>query len=732
VDAGPSPGLLLRRYRVEGVLGEGGLGTVYRAADTRLPRRVAIKVIKRSLVGDPDLFRAIDERFSREADAGTRTGGHPNLVTVHDLVAGDDPERTRYLIQEFVPGGTLADRLKQGPLPLADALRLAADAARGLGAAHAHGIVHRDIKPSNIFLAADGRAQVGDFGIAQVEALSGRTSATAGHPGTPLYMSPEQAGTTGYVRAESDQYSLGLVLFEMLTGAPYKKLRTRDATERLARMRPPVRALVERMMADDPEDRYDSMAAVGAAIAAIERTLAREEDGAPAPIVAPPIGGERTVTATHPGPPRTPLLHLQTAMVATDQPPSADPDHAPSAPGMRRVLGRRAVLIGAGTLVLGGVGTAGAFWGTRRHAGVAPATAPAATAPMSTVAAVASLPPATSTPPVATVSAATVASTVAPTMIPTAIPTATAAATAIPRPTVAPTAVSLATWKEPGGLVQLRHPADWAESVDTSKDPDNVLTLKGAGITVSVSVFTPTVGIDADIQGYIDGLNKDQAFTRTFDSPGAARVGGEPARYLRYTYVEKAKPGNSGVDTTWYVDHAGKRFAFEADDDLNAHNAEIVALINSVTFAAVQLSAWKDSGGLVQLRHPAPWVESVDTSSNPDNALTLKADGINIHVSIFKPNVAIDAEIDHFRASYQASTTLDFTFDAPRDARVGSQAGKSLGYRYVGKGSPGQSPVIGTVWYVDRNGKRFEFDCEDLDAHRSEIIAMIDSVTFLK
>ncbi len=342
---------------------------------------------------------------------------------------------------------------------------------------------------------------------------------------------------------------------------------------------------------------------------------------------------------------------------------------------MRRVLDRRAVLIGAGALVLGGVGTAGALWSTRRHAGVTTATPPIAPAPTSTVPAAAFLPSATSTPPIATV-APPVAPTVAPTTVPTAIPTAPAAATAPP-----------ATWKEPSGLVELRHPADWAESVDTSKDPDNVLVLTGAGITVSVSVYTTTIGIDANIQSDIDARNKDQTVTRTFDSPGAARVGGEPARYLRYSYVEKAKPSNSGVDTTWYVDHAGKRFAFEADDDLDAHRAEIAALINSIAFAAVQLSAWKDNDGLVQLRHPAPWLESVDTSSNPDNVLTLKADGIIIYVAIFKPNVAIDAEIDHFRASYQASSTLDFTFDAPRDAWIGGQAGRSLGYRYVEKGS---------------------------------------------
>ncbi len=723
MDAGLTRELLLGRYRVEALLGEGGLGTVYKAADTRLPRHVAIKVIKRSMIGDPDLFRIIDDRFSREADAGTRTGSHPNLVTVHDLVTGDDPERTRYLIQEFVPGGTLADRIATGPLPLQDALRLTSDTARGLLAAHARGIVHRDVKPANIFIADDGRAQVGDFGIAQVESLSGRTSTTAGHPGTPLYMSPEQAGTTGYVRPESDQHSLGLVLFEMLTATPYKKLRKGDAAERLARMRPPVRALVERMMAENPEDRYDSMAAVGAAIAAIERTLAKEEDGAPAATVAPPPGGERTTAATNLGPPRTPLVNLQPALVAADRPPGRG---APPARESRRGLSRRAVLVGAGALVLGGAGTAGSLWQSRRPADLAPTTAPVAPAPTSTVVA--------ATPPPITNIAPPVAPTVAPMAIPTTISTVPTAATPMPRPTIAPTAVPLVMWKEPGGLVQLRHPANWAESVDTSTDPDNalLLTADGDNLAVYLSIYTPNVGIDADIRSWIDDANKDQTYTHIVDSPGVARVGGEPAQYLRYTFVENAKPSNSGVDTIWWVDHAGRRFAFKASDNSDAHHADIVAMINSVTFPSAQLSAWKDSTGLVQLRHPAAWIESVDTSNDPDNVLMLNADGIDITMSLYTPDVTINVEIDHFRAFHQASDTLDFTFDAPRDTRVGGQAGRSLGYRYVEKGSQGQPPAVGTIWYVDRNSKRIRFDCQDLDAHRDEILAMIDSVTFLK
>jgi len=128
-------------------------------------------------------------------------GINPNLVAVYDLVA--DTDGTLYLILEYVPGGTLADRLKQGTVPLEQALRWTADSCRGLQAAHDVGIVHRDVKPANIFLATDGRAQVGDFGITQIDDLSGRTRNTVGHPGTPLYMSPE-LGAHDRLRAARD------------------------------------------------------------------------------------------------------------------------------------------------------------------------------------------------------------------------------------------------------------------------------------------------------------------------------------------------------------------------------------------------------------------------------------------------------------------------------------------------------------------------------------------------
>ncbi|HEY8291641.1 MAG TPA: serine hydrolase, partial [Thermomicrobiales bacterium] len=433
--------LLLGRYRVEGILGEGGLGSVVRAFDQRLRRTVAIKSLKRSLATiEPSQLRAIEDRFSREAIAGSRMGSHPNLVAVYDLVTG--PDETLYLILEYVSGGTLAERIRaDGALPLTDILRLTADMARGLQAAHDVGLVHRDIKPANIFIAADGRAQVGDFGIAQIDDISGRTQTTVGHPGTPLYMSPEQAGTTGYVTPAADQYSLGLVLFEMLTGKTYKRLRKQEVAVLLAEQPPPVAALIERMVALDPDDRYPSMRDVGAAIAAIERTLAMEAD---TPYRTPPPVGPPSmptvvddspiyVPAAPPsGPPTPPVFTMPPQPVFA---PTPQPAYQALPPPAR--TSRRAFLTGIGGLAAAGVaggavfllrdrgsgGTGAVATSTPAVGGKTPTTGPTiggaigtATAPTATA-----LSPTPTRPP----ATATVARTAAPSPTSPSLPTAT-------------------------------------------------------------------------------------------------------------------------------------------------------------------------------------------------------------------------------------------------------------------------------------------------------------------
>ena len=487
-DLTQSPPLLLDRYRVDGLLGEGGLGTVVMAFDTRLKRRVAIKTLKRSLYSaDPAQFRKLEERFTREAEAGSRMGSHPNLVTVHDFVS--DADKTLHLILEYVAGGTLSGRVKEGIVPLDDALRLTAEVARGLQAAHDAGLVHRDIKPANIFLAADGRAQIGDFGIAQIDDVSGRTQTTAGHPGTPIYMSPEQANTTGYVSPATDQYSLGLVLFEMLTGKVYRRLRKQEAAALLAAQPSPVVALIERMLATDPDDRYHTMRDLGAAITAIERTRAAEvERPYRAPASSPPPGvpvapadDATRINTDRLTPASVPLVPPVAARAA----PPARIDHPPSR------LSRRTFLTSLGGLTAAGV-AGGAFFllrdtGGNRLSATAPppltgagppggsaSTPTTAATPVSATTTAPAAPVAATVPSSATATATPPPPTVAPTIAPTALPTATAPVLLQPTaagPNKGVQVQGALTKLPPGSSVYY---VDIASATSASVDPDRV------------------------------------------------------------------------------------------------------------------------------------------------------------------------------------------------------------------------------------------------------------------
>src|SRR6185503_19892440 len=197
------------RYRLAEVIGVGGMATVHRAVDTKADRSVAIKLLRREVIADTDIAM----RFRREALAATVLR-HPNIVAC--LEAGTD-DGQQFLVMELIEGEDLAARLRRlGRLSPSEAARIGVDVARALGVAHIRGIVHRDVKPGNILLARDCRAMVTDFGIARLAA-----DPEGAIPGTTLgsvhYFSPEQAKgetTTG----ASDVYSLGLVLYEALTG----------------------------------------------------------------------------------------------------------------------------------------------------------------------------------------------------------------------------------------------------------------------------------------------------------------------------------------------------------------------------------------------------------------------------------------------------------------------------------------------------------------------------------
>jgi serine/threonine-protein kinase len=201
--------LLNDRYRLEARIGTGGMSTVYRALDETLERQVAIKLMNREIASDSDQL----ERFRREARAVAQLS-HPHIVGVID--AGEDHGRP-YIVFEYVEGETLKERIRRlGELPISEAVAYAIEIARALGAAHARHIVHRDVKPQNVLIDEEGSAKVTDFGIARTLDEDGLTQ-DGRVLGTTDYVSPEQA--LGHsVSGQSDLYSLGVVLYEMLTG----------------------------------------------------------------------------------------------------------------------------------------------------------------------------------------------------------------------------------------------------------------------------------------------------------------------------------------------------------------------------------------------------------------------------------------------------------------------------------------------------------------------------------
>jgi tetratricopeptide (TPR) repeat protein/predicted Ser/Thr protein kinase len=251
-------GTLLGPYRVDVKIGEGGMGEVFRAIDTRLGRAVAVKITD-------DRFSA---RFEREARAISSLN-HPNICTLYDV-------GPHYLVMELVEGETLASRLTQGPLPMDLVLSYGGQILAALVEAHEKGIVHRDLKPGNVMLTKTG-AKVLDFGLA---AVAGEATLTGEHMilGTPAYMAPEQREGKR-ADARSDIYAFGCVLYEMLTGARVGLPRTRIASRRLA-------TIVNRCLEANPERRWQSAAALQQEFTAITppRRATRAASARPAPL----------------------------------------------------------------------------------------------------------------------------------------------------------------------------------------------------------------------------------------------------------------------------------------------------------------------------------------------------------------------------------------------------------------------------------------------------------------
>jgi serine/threonine protein kinase len=267
------------RYELINRIGVGGVAYVYLARDQYLGRLVAIKVLTPGAAADP----AFVERFKREAKAiaGLK---HPNIVTVYDWGSGPEAD---YMVMEYVPGGNLADHLrKENHLGEAEALEIASGVASALEAAHQCGIIHRDIKPRNVLLDAEGRPEVADFGAAQAQGLTHLTQTNA-VVGTASYLSPEQAQGRA-VDERSDVYSLGVVLYEMLTGRPpftgesmvdvaMQHVGADPVPPRQLEpeVSPETEAVILKALAKNPADRYQNARAMREAIQRAQRNLER-------------------------------------------------------------------------------------------------------------------------------------------------------------------------------------------------------------------------------------------------------------------------------------------------------------------------------------------------------------------------------------------------------------------------------------------------------------------------
>jgi len=266
-----TPGSRLGPYEILAPLGAGGMGEVYRARDSRLGREVAVKVLPAELSSDHDRVR----RFEQEARSASALD-HPGIVTIYDIGSADS---TLYIAMQYIDGKTLRELLASGPLPHKKVLEISVQIAEGLAKAHAAGIIHRDLKPENVMVSRDGFVKILDFGLAKLTAPPNReqvsellTAMADTRPGIVMgtvgYMSPEQASGKE-LDFRSDQFSLGSILYELSTGKrAFQRSTTAETLTAIIREEPepvvainprapaPLRWIVERCLAKDPEERF--------------------------------------------------------------------------------------------------------------------------------------------------------------------------------------------------------------------------------------------------------------------------------------------------------------------------------------------------------------------------------------------------------------------------------------------------------------------------------------------
>jgi eukaryotic-like serine/threonine-protein kinase len=756
------------RYRIERIIGEGAFGRVYLAMDTRLRRNVAVKELLASReTTDHAMYEQYLERFQREARA-TGTTQQPTVVTVYDLHV--DAQGNNYLVMEYVDGTNLRDLLAQvGTLPVGRAVAIATDVARALEAVHEQEIVHRDVKPANIMITRRGAAKLMDFGIAQVGHESLRTQVASGHPGTPIYMSPEQASGYGYIDGRSDLYALGLIIYEMLAGEPYARRRRPLGTVR-SDLPPQLVAIVDRLMARDVDARYQSASDVLADLNALGTTATptvAETYPLPDPnqtrIAAPPAPGWPTGTGSiAPPPPGVPSAYggpssqppVGAPIYAATAPPpgvtgtgSFPPPSYPTMPGYgpppsglppRR---NRGLLFGIGGALVAVIAVvAGILFIVRPGpAPLPPTLSPPTAAPAFTPTAAIATARITTTATAAPTSAPATAAVATPTRAPspTSVPATTAATV---RPTVAttPGPNGQTIFVDPKKLVRLQYPSAW-KPTRLAGDDTNVLELDGPdNLFFWAYVDDPQQGAITD---EINIIKKNQDTSSDFvyanQTIADLTIGGEQAKSIAYTFTSKTDATNTGPGQWWVANHGGKQFSFRSNFS-GSHQAEITAILNSVAFATngafVTTTTWTDPKGLVKMQYPSGWTVTQDTNVKT-NVLELDGpDGTFFYLDIYDPQTGISPsdEIADVRSSHAKDTTFTYTDGPVVDTKVGGEPAKTFPYTFTAKDKVGAAPLSGVIWDVNHNGKEYLITGDANAAHKADLDAIVSSITFLK
>ncbi|MBU6334753.1 MAG: protein kinase [Chloroflexi bacterium] len=499
------------RYRIDALLGQGGMSAVFKATDPNLKRVVAIKLIHPHLADNREFLA----RFEEEAAAVARLR-HPNIVQVYDF---DHDGDVVYMVLEFVAGETLSQRVQRlasggRQMPVAEAVQAISQACDAVDYAHQRGLVHRDIKPANIMIDIHGQAILMDFGIVKI--LGGdRHTATGAVFGTAHYMSPEQVRGT-VVDHRADIYALGVTLYELLGGRPPFSAESvmtvimmhltdpvPDIRAARADVPPAVKQVIDRAMAKDLALRYQSAAAMAADLRAALAGAAAPQPAA----VADPVTPSRTLPAQGTAAPATPSTALPAAM-------SPAPTRAAAVPPPPRLP--RALLVGVAVALVGLIIAVGAAIATMGGSAADSGGLAKGVSATQTSLAVGAVPPTSTAAPLPTATAAPTRSapTVAPaaTVVPTEPPTATVvpteppAATVVPTrsaPTVAPAATVVPTEPPTATAVPTEPPT--ATAVPTEPPTATVAPTEPPTATVvpALSVRIDAISVDSYTNRYV-------------------------------------------------------------------------------------------------------------------------------------------------------------------------------------------------------------------------------------